>query len=193
MSVFPKCVGVAAIVLTLAPPVSATTITIGDIKDATIFQNNVNNSNGAGPAMFAGNNGMNSPRRALLEFDIAGSVPAGSTITDVQLTLFLAQVAGSDVTPRTIELHHLNADWGEGTTGASSTVGGSGQGFPANAGDATWNARFFPGTLWTTAGGDFAAAASGSTVVGQVDDADDGQRCPGMVECAVDKLWLGPG
>ena len=90
--------------------------------------------------MFAGTDGVGSPRRGLIEFDIAGNVPAGSTINAVQLTLFLGQVAGSDTTPRTIELHRLTADWGEGTTGSGSTmIGGTGQGFQANAGDATWN------------------------------------------------------
>src|SRR5262249_10149697 len=119
-------------------------------------------------------NGMNSPRRGLLDFDIAGNVPAGATITGVQLTLFLGQVAGSggggggDSTPRTIELHLLTANWGEGITGLGSTIAGSGMGFPANNGDATWNARMFPGTLWASPGGDFAASASGSTIVDTV-------------------------
>jgi hypothetical protein len=156
-----------SIVAFLGSPAGATIITIGASSDATIYQNNVNNSNGAGPAMFAGTNAMNSPRRGLLAFDIAANVPAGSIVSDVQLTLFLAQVAGADTTPRTIELHLLTSDWGEGTTGAGSAVGGSGQGFPANAGDATWNANFFGTTLWGTAGGDFVAAASASTVVSQ--------------------------
>ena len=163
-----KSAAVVAIVFTLSAPASGTIITIGDIKDATIFQIPANNSNGAGPGMFAGTDGVGSPRRGLIEFDIAGNVPAGSTINAVQLTLFLGQVAGSDATPRTIELHRLTADWGEGTTGSGSTmIGGTGQGFPANAGDATWNARFFPGTLWATPGGDFAASASASTIVDQ--------------------------
>ena len=90
----------------------------------------------------------------------------------MQLTLFLAQVAGGgggagDTTPRTIDLSRLTNNWGEGTTGLGSTVGGSGQGFPANPGDATWNARLFPATLWGTPGGDFVASASGSTLVSQ--------------------------
>ena len=131
------------------------------------FENNVNNSNGAGPAMFAGTNGMDSPRRGLLDFAIAGNIPAGSSITSVQLTLFLAQVAGADATPRTIDLNALTANWGEGTTGMGSGVGGSGQGFAANPGDATWNAAFFPGTLWASAGATFAALASASTLVSQ--------------------------
>ena len=145
----------------------ADTITLGASRDATIYENNPNNSNGAGFTMFAGNNGMNSPRRALLDFDIAGSVPAGSTITGVELTLVLQGVAGSDTTPRTISLHSLLADWGEGTTGAGLGGGGTGQGFPANPGDATWSQNHFGASAWTNAGGDFSATASASAVVSQ--------------------------
>src|SRR5215471_1901012 len=75
---------------------SGATITIGASKDVTIFQNNVNNSSGGGYGLFAGTNGTSSPRRALIDFDIAGSgIPSGATIQSVQLTLVLGQVAGS--------------------------------------------------------------------------------------------------
>jgi hypothetical protein len=175
------------IVLLFSPAAWATTITIGASKDATIYgaginqgvpntdgQDLFNRSNGAGPGIFAGGNGVHAPHRGLIAFDIAGNVPAGSVITDVQMTLYLGIVAGSggapglgDQTPRTISLFHLTADWGEGTTGSTSTtIGGTGQGFPANPGDATWNARFYPGTLWTTPGGDYRPTPSASLAVG---------------------------
>jgi hypothetical protein len=60
----------------LSAPAEAATITIDAAEDATIFQNNVDNSNGAGPGMFAGTNGMGSPRRGLIQFDIAANIPA---------------------------------------------------------------------------------------------------------------------
>jgi hypothetical protein len=157
--------------IVLCSPGWAATVTIGATKDASIFKNNVDNSNGAGPGMFAGTNGMDSPRRGLIEFDIAGNVPTGATITSVQLTLHLGQVAGTDSTPRTIGLFELMDDWGEGTTGSGSTIGGTGQGFPANPGDATWNARFFGATLWTTQGGDHATTASATQSITSVIDA----------------------
>ena len=96
--------------------------------------------------MFAGDNGMNSPRRALLDFDVAcGRCRQGFAriITGVQLTLVLEGVAGTDSTPRTIGLHTVLADWGQGTTGAGMGGGGTGQGFPANPGDATWSQNHF--------------------------------------------------
>jgi hypothetical protein len=142
-------------------------ITLGASRDATIYQNSPGNSNGAGFTMFAGDNGMNSPRRALLDFDIAGSVPAGSTINSVQLTLVLQGVAGVDTTPRTISLNPLLANWGEGTTGAGLGGGGTGQGFPANPGDATWSQNSFGTSSWTNAGGDFSATSSASAVVSE--------------------------
>jgi hypothetical protein len=75
--------------------VRADVVTFGADRDVSIFQNNVNNSLGGGPGFFAGTNAMNSPRRALISFDVAGSIPAGTTITNVQLTLTLGQVGGA--------------------------------------------------------------------------------------------------
>lgn len=171
--------GVASAVMmavTLPSPVSADIITIGALMDATIYSGNVNNSDGANPGLFVGTNGQGFAHRGLIEFDVAGNVPAGSTITDVQLTLTLGQVAGSmgmpgqgDQTPRTISLYALTDSWGEGTTGSDhATIGGTGEGFPANPGDATWNARFYQGASWTTPGGDHTATASASLAVGSV-------------------------
>lgn len=174
LSLFVRNSIAAAVGVALSVPALATTVTIGASKDATIYQNPPDNSNGAGAGLFAGTNGLNSPRRGLLEFDIAGAVPAGATVESAQLTMYLGQVAGSggggggDPTPRTIDLRTLTNDWGEGITGQGAAIGGSGQGFPANPDDATWNARLFPGMLWTTPGGDFATSASSSTLVDNV-------------------------
>jgi hypothetical protein len=150
------------------------TATIGASKDASIFQNNVNNSSGGGNALIAGTNAQSSPRRALIAFDVAGNVPAGATIDNVQLNLVLGATAGGGGgggggENATIELHPVQADWGEGVAQTQSppsdSLGGQGQGVAANAGDVTWAARMFSGTPWTTAGGDF-APSSASAVVG---------------------------
>ena len=157
------------VVIWTSASASADTVTIGASKDASIYAGTVNNSNGAGPGMFAGTDTGPNRIRSLIDFDIAGSgIPSGATITNVQLMLGLGMVpGGSAPSPETIDLRRLTADWGEGTTGSgSSGIGGTGAGFPANAGDATWNARMFPGTLWTTAGGDFSPTVSASLSVG---------------------------
>lgn len=123
----------------------ADVLTVGANHDTTIFQNNPDNSAGAAPGLFAGTNGASSPRRALLSFDLS-SIPAGATITSVQLTLTVGQIAGSGgnggTSTQTIGLFALTSPWGEGTRGASSSIGGGGQGSPASPGDATWNSAF---------------------------------------------------
>jgi hypothetical protein len=130
--------------------VHAAVVTLGADKDTSIFQNNVNNAGGGGPGLFAGTNGGNSPRRALISFDLS-SIPAGSTITDVQLTLTLGQVAGMGPDTATIGLFLLTR------IGAKAQPTAAQRGLPVagtaqrpGVGDATWNAAMFPGTLWTT-------------------------------------------
>jgi hypothetical protein len=161
------------VALTLAQSALADTVTVWASHDTTIFQDNFNNSDGGGPALYAGTNGSMSPRRALLYFDIADNLPAGATITSVQLVLTLAQVAGTGMgegagAPQTIRLYPLAQSWGEGTNGTGSTIMMSGGGSPANAGDATWDAAFYSATsptLWNSPGGDFVSTASASTSV----------------------------
>lgn len=138
-------------------------------KDASIVKGNPNNNNGGGPCFFAGTDGNSSPHRALLSFSLNG-IPAGATITSVQLTLTLAQVAGSGgggggqiAHTATIGLYDLTSNWGEGTVESDAFgIGGTGQGGPANPGDATWNAAFYQQTSWATSGGDHASTASAS-------------------------------
>jgi PEP-CTERM motif-containing protein len=156
----------------------AAVVPIPSNRDTTIFSQHLTSSDGGGVGMFVGTDGNGSISRGLIGFDIAGNVPAGATIDSVQLTLNLGQVAGSgtagsgppgDPTTRTISLSRVSADWREGTAGnTSTTIAGTGSGFPAGTGDATWNNRIYSpttSTAWTTAGGDFSASASGSTSV----------------------------
>ncbi|BAY24196.1 hypothetical protein NIES2100_39890 [Calothrix sp. NIES-2100] len=174
-----SAIGAVAMVATIASASQAGTLTIGAKRDTTIYQNN-NNSNGTGVGIFVGNNGSNATRRSLIYFDIASNLPTGASITDVQLTLFLGQVSGSsgnpgsgDQTPRNISLFRASNSWGEGTSGPvppSGTIGGTGEGFAPNPGDATWSDRFYDPVnpvLWGTPGGDFAANKSATTTVSQ--------------------------
>ncbi|MCC7029167.1 MAG: DNRLRE domain-containing protein, partial [Chitinophagaceae bacterium] len=136
------------------------TITINPMKDNTIYEESPSNSNATGPNMVAGNNGVGFKGRALMAFDIAGNVPAGATINTASLQLNCSLTNGG-AGAQTHFLHKLSADWGEGTSFAF----GAGAGASATPNDATWNTRFFPGTNWITAGGDFNAVATASTVV----------------------------
>ncbi|MDP3938831.1 MAG: DNRLRE domain-containing protein, partial [Deltaproteobacteria bacterium] len=155
---------VAAIALLLAAPGFAwgDVLTIGASKDNTIFEENGTFSNGAGDYIFTGNtkDGVNFTRRALIAFDIAGSIPAGSTINSVSLQVFVSRTRTQSGTGA---LHKLLADWGEGTSNAS---GEEGAGTSAATGDATWTHRFYSTTTWTTNGGDYNATASATTSLG---------------------------
>lgn len=131
-------------------------------RDNTLYESPTGAlSNGAGSSILAGRTAQasNSIRRGLLWFDVAGALPAGATVTEVvlRLTLTASNAGATDV-----GLHRVAADWGEG---ASNADAGPGSGAPAQAGDATWRHRFFSGTLWSSIGGDFAAAASASAAV----------------------------
>ena len=132
-------------------------------KDNTLYEYDPaegDHSNGAGFHFFAGENGMGELRRGVLAFDIAGSIPPGSTITAVSLSMNMSMTPTGAVT---VELHKLLADWGEGTSHAPM---GEGDGAPATPNDATWRHRFFDSVFWTTQGGDFSATVSASQSVG---------------------------
>jgi hypothetical protein len=162
----------------------AATISIGDTQDGTIYQNNPNNASGQGPGLFAGTNGMDSPRRGLLQFNVAGSVPQGAIITGAQLTLVLGQVAGSGggsgggggggvTNSSMIEVHHVTASWGypQPQLPPTNNLGGTGQGVPAMTGDVTWSERFFnesPALPWSSPGGDYVSTTSASLTVGNL-------------------------
>ena len=139
---------------------------INPIKDNTLYQYDPAEgdvSNALGQHFFAGETGMGELRRGVLAFDIAGNIPAGSTILGVTLSLNMSRTGSA--TPRIVELHKMLADWGEGT---SVAPGEEGDGAPATTNDATWRHRFFDTIFWTTEGGDFSATVSGSQSVGAV-------------------------
>jgi len=141
---------------------SANIINIMPSKDNTLYEYDPaegDHSNGAGFHFFAGENAMGELRRGVLAFDIAGTIPAGSTITAVSLSMNMSMTPTGAVT---VELHKLLADWGEGTSHAPM---GEGDGAPATPNDATWRHRFFDSVFWTTQGGDFSPTVSASQSV----------------------------
>jgi len=127
-------------------------------RDATLFEDPTGSTAaGKGAWVVAGVNAGAQRRRALLHFDVAAYVPTGSTIQSAKLTL---QMSRTIATAHNVAVHRGLATWGEGTSLPTGGHGNGGAGGPATAGDATWVHRFFPGTNWATAGGDFAPAAS---------------------------------
>lgn len=140
----------------------ADTITLGSVKDTTLYAESGSESNGKGSGMFCGTNGNGQVRRALVQFNVAGGIPAGSTITNVAVTL---EMTRTNAGPVSIGLRRVLQAWGEASSLAS---GGGGGGAPAQVGDATWANAIHPTTAWTTSGGVFAGTASASLVVNQL-------------------------
>src|SRR6266568_5169425 len=73
---------------------SADTINISPSKDNTLYQYipaDGDRSNALGNHFFAGTTAMSELRRGVLAFDIAGSIPPGSTITAVSLSLNMSR------------------------------------------------------------------------------------------------------
>jgi hypothetical protein len=146
----------------LAPgTASAESVVIAASRDTTLIEDVEGaRGNGAGPFVFVGrvSTAEDSRRRAVIQFDIAGHVPAGSTIVDVSLTLYLAP---SNEGTETVAVHRLLAEWGEST---SSLRGG--QGAPSEPGDATWIHTFYADGFWARPGGDFVASSASAAVSG---------------------------
>ncbi len=159
------CWAVSVVALAIGAPtlsLAQTTITRNPDKDNTLYQSTAGTtSNGQGVDLFAGrtNESANFIRRSVIHFDLS-AIPAGSTINSVSLSMRLnrAGAAGN----ANVALHRATANWGEG---ASNDTGTTGQGTTAATNDATWLHRFYNTQFWTTAGGDFAAAASATTSV----------------------------
>ncbi len=148
----------------LSAPLRADVATFAATKDATIFNDVVGNiASGQEKAVYAGLAGTltSAPvRRGLFAFDVAGTIPAGSTIQSVQLKLYMSKtVSGS----YPFALYKLTQSWNEGPT-----IGFSGGGGPAVAGDVTWVHTYWNTQTWSTPGASFVAASSASVSVNGV-------------------------
>jgi hypothetical protein len=111
---------------------------------------------GGGTSITSGGRNMGGHARALLRFDIAAHLPPGANINSAQLTL--TAIVNVNGPGSTFDLHRVLAGWGEGR-------GDDRTGSAALAGEATWNHRLATSTAWSSAGGEFQAAASGSQQV----------------------------
>lgn len=140
--------------LELRQLLSAVTVEFSASSDTSIYQQDVDASNGSGQFIIAGGNA-----RGLLRFDV--SIPEGSTIIDAVLTLSAGATAGAGAA---VSVHRVTTGWGEGS---SDAAGDEYFGAPAKLFDATWQYSFFDGEQWNTPGGDF-GGSSAITAVGGV-------------------------
>ncbi len=144
---------------------------LNPIKDNTIFAGSKGggnpedytlNSCGAGLNLFSGLTNDSFPRRALVKFDIAGSLPAGSTINSATLTIDINKERDSQ--NRIYSLAPVLVDWGEGTVLCEDNKGEGGRGAPANTGDATWLDAMYTVVNWSAAGGDYAGVSATASI-----------------------------
>jgi len=165
--------------LLIAAPVFSNTATLQPTKDNTLYEPIspdafADRSDGAGPTMFVGKvkdadadpgaGTRPAVRRGVLAFNIAGSIPAGSTINSAQLTMYVDKVGLT--TGFNVGLYRLLADWGEGTSNTGNSQQGRGE--PPTTNDATWHHRFYPTLFWSLPGGDYTLTASAVKSVGNV-------------------------
>src|SRR6266404_1572707 len=133
--------------------------------DTSLFEAFPNNNLGANENMVAGANGSLLRGRAVFRFDIAGSIPSNAIIQSVSLTLTVVIVPSDGGQASTFDLRRLLVDWVEG-------AGTNNAGTAANPGEATWNARLYPSSLWTVPGGsisnDFSEVVSASLLLPDV-------------------------
>lgn len=151
----------AGLALTIVAVANAGVATIGASRDNTLYEDSFGSvSNGAGEYLFVGRTAAATLRRGLLAFDLAAAVPAGATITSVELRLTMSRTAG---TGTEIALHPALKAWGEGSSDAYLEEGAGALSTP---GDATWIHSFFDTTPWTNAGGDFGPDALTTAIIG---------------------------
>jgi len=143
----------------------ADTVALNPLQDNTLYQDNFGQtSNGSGEHFFAGRTAAGLIRRGLVSFDIAGNVPAGSTIQSVTLVLHMSRAVNTAEVE--VDLHQALSAWGEGASVADGNEGAGAT--PPAAGDATWLHTFYDTDFWAQPGGDFAGTVSGSAAVSDV-------------------------
>ena len=133
------------------------------VQDGTIWEGQTNLASGAGTQLFAGHTNAAEARRALIQFDVAGSIPAGSSIVSARASITINRFPSGGGSPATFSLHRVLEAWG---TGSSIAGGQGGRGGQAVSGDVTWTHRELGSTRWATDGGAFVSEASGQTTSG---------------------------
>jgi hypothetical protein len=152
-------VTVLALAITGGDAIAQETVSLEPSADATLYEGDGSLANGSGSFFFVGrteNRNGAVERRAVLAFDIAGSVPVGATITAVSLDVTMSRTTSG---AQTVQLRRVSESWSEGPSDATGQEGG---GANSQTGDVTWVHREFPNSDWTSDGGSFSQTVSGS-------------------------------
>lgn len=160
-----RCIAVLVWIHVAAVAASAQQVVLVPDRDNTLIEHpQAWFSNGLGNAVYIGNANASNIypiKRALLRFDIKGTIPPGSTIDSASLRIRVIKRNYFESVDRLATLHVVTSNWGEGT---SNSRGGGGA--APTDGDATWLHTFYPDMLWNTPGGDFVDTESSSLMLG---------------------------
>lgn len=153
---------VGTVCLALASAGRGATVVIPPAADTFLSEFSPDHNVGGNTNLAAGTVSNGTRTRALLRFDIAAHVPAGSAITGVSLRLNVNRVNMGGGVNSVFELRRVWVPWTEGAQ--TNNLGA-----PAAPGETTWNHRLAPETPWSAPGGapgsDFAGTASGTAAV----------------------------
>src|ERR1051326_3079342 len=151
------CLG---LLLALVGHVHGATVTLEPSGNTSLFQGSQFNNLGGVTNLISGTTGVGLSR-ALLKFNVAGSIPSNATITSAKLILRVVKLPTGGVDSN-FDLHRLVVDWGEGEK--NGPIGSQ-----ASVGEATWDDRFCAQAPWTAPGatdpGDFLTQVSGTTFI----------------------------
>ncbi len=151
------------LVYVVSVPAFSASVTLQPVADTSLFETTPENNLGVAD-LASGTTANGEKSRALMRFDFSGQVPGNATIISAELTLRVTK-APSGAVSSTFGLHRVLQAWGEG--GKGGLIGNA-----ATTDEATWNARFFPDTLWSVPGAaapaDFVAKASATKQIAGV-------------------------
>jgi hypothetical protein len=135
----------------------AATVRVPASADTALFENNPTYNLGGLDFLPIGTTSVGERARGLVRFDLVNPIPFGAVVTEAALEF---TVVFGRFSSQTYQIHRLLQDWGEGTK--SDWVQGVSLGSSATTGEATWQARFHPDSLWTSSGGSAGADFVGS-------------------------------
>jgi hypothetical protein len=169
----PRRIAVFAGLCWLAAVLSAhaDTVTLFPSADCTLIELRPSNSIGAATWFSAGTTQNGNSNRALLKFDVAAAVPAGSIITDVGLKIWVTRTPVDGNADSSFSLRRVLRPWAEGANPGPDT--NPGYGLPALPGDATWSHCFWGTNEWSIPGGqegvDFSSEFSATKYIAGID------------------------
>jgi len=131
-------------------PAPAQSLVLNPVADTFISEEYPNSNFGAMGYVNVGTTETFSAHRALYKFDVAGAVPAGSTIVSARLILEVTRIPSNGYDVSDVGLHRMLRDWGEGDNNATTPRNAA----AADLNEANWHSRFAgTSSTWGVSGG----------------------------------------